>query len=385
MLKDSSLTRQEMIYYLDDRMNKTYSQLYETQELEPDTSLIKTYLLEAHLNENASYETLQEFLYSISQGYLRQKHNLKIESSYDDPTLFQLTAFYNKEAIKIFLDASNPRFWILHSTNMSISLDWFIDRLIKEHQHIDRTWFWPEILYRLSKKGVFKGLGLDYDYRPIVDENSELTNSVEYLKMQLWGTAAKDVYNILNEQFPFSTTLSKVKIKHWLSSQESNDFTIDDFKYDGKVTARGTSFMSHLSLISNTYTEYISTIHNIEQNYSIKVNSINENVNIGGKALNFYFPKPIDNLDRFCNRLFSASLPFRLWGCPIKLGEYVYRVTAIDLHVNCRIDFEITPEFMRVYLPYSSCGNTVVRLYTNLKHHFNSQITFKEEGSDGIF
>jgi hypothetical protein len=61
-------------------------------------------------------------------------------------------------------------------------------------------------------------------------------------------------------------------------------------------------------------------------------------------------------------------------GLPIKTGERSFRVSAIDLHVGRRMSFELSPEFMRVYLAPGGCGNSLARLYTNLQHHYNSQV-----------
>lgn len=34
---------------------------------------------------------------------------------------------------------------------------------------------------------------------------------------------------------------------------------------------------------------------------------------------------------------------------------------------------------MRIYLPENSCGNTILRLYTNLQHYFDSNVKLNEE------
>ena len=75
--------------------------------------------------------------------------------------------------------------------------------------------------------------------------------------------------------------------------------------------------------------------------------------------------------------VFSGAEPFRLWGAPVLVGKDYFRVTALDLHVTHRITFEITRDFMRVYLADRSCGNTIARLYTNLQHYYDSRVTMR--------
>lgn len=50
------------------------------------------------------------------------------------------------------------------------------------------------------------------------------------------------------------------------------------------------------------------------------------------------------------------------------------RVHAVDLHVGRRLVVEIGNDFLRVYLPTEACGNSLLRLYTNLQHTFDSKV-----------
>ena len=97
-------------------------------------------------------------------------------------------------------------------------------------------------------------------------------------------------------------------------------------------------------------------------------------MSISGEPVNILFPRPIVDLEIFCDRVFSCAEPFRLWGVPVRLSNDSYRVSAVDLHVGSEVTFEISPDWMRIYLPKGSCGNTVIRIFTNLQHHYDAQI-----------
>ena len=372
-MKGKARTRQEMVQYMDQVMNSTYSALDEKQELELDTSLVKTYLVEAHMPEDASGSDIESFVNSLSSTKLPRKRQIRVSQS-TDRTLYWLSTTIEREPVTVYLDVSNPRFWILHSANRSTSLDWLLDRLIKDQNTLDRGWLWPELLESLSSKGSCRGLSLDYDRRPVPDIDFESTESVEYLKLQLWGMQANRVFHVLREAFPEATSLSKVKVKHWLSIDTQDEFAIDDIKYDGKITTRGTSFQSHLKLVTTLFRQYANVVRRVESEYALTWTSDSERVALSGQALSFHFSTPIQYLDKFCEHVFSASLPFRLWGVPTKLADDFYRIAAVDLHAGCRLGFEVAPEYMRLYLPSNSCGNTIVRLYTNLKHHYDPQM-----------
>ena len=124
----------------------------------------------------------------------------------------------------------------------------------------------------------------------------------------------------------------------------------DNIKYDGKITARGTSFQGHLSLLSALYNEYADIIRNLESAYVTKVEDFNSLKMLSGEALALQFNKPIADLETFLSRVFSSSLPFRLWGIPIRISEGFYRVCAAD--TDCA--YAKTPDFTEFYL--ADCG-----------------------------
>src|SRR5439155_15283911 len=117
-----------------------------------------------------------------------------------------------------------------------------------------------------------------------------------------------------------------------------------------------TSFESHINLVTNVYREYAARVTGFENRFSLRYEgahvpeSRRAHHTVSGEPFNITFSRPIANLEKFLDSVFSGAEPFRLWGAPVSLGRNYFRVTALDLHVTHRITFEITPEFMRVYL-----------------------------------
>jgi hypothetical protein len=72
--------------------------------------------------------------------------------------------------------------------------------------------------------------------------------------------------------------------------------------------------------------------------------------------------------------IFRPAKPFRLFGLYSRSDDNRVDVEAIDLHTGDPLSVEITPQWMRVYLPRGSCGNVVARLFTNLQHALHSDI-----------
>jgi len=245
-----------------------------------------------------------------------------------------------------------------------------------------------QLLYEAAKYGSFRGLSLDYDRRPVPDVDFEAPNAPgETLKMQLWGNEAGEVLRVLTEvpSLAPNTALSKVKVKYWLSGERDGEFAVDDIKYNGKITSRGTSFQSHISLVSDLYRRYAAVVRHIEQQYSIGHQVEENRLQITGEPINLILTRPIENLKVFCESLFSCTDPFRLWGVPTRLSDDFWRVCAVDLHVGSRISLEIAPDFIRIYLPVGSCGNTVLRIFTNLQHHYDALIEARNGNDERIF
>jgi len=370
-------TRRDMAQYLNERMTSTYWDARTRQRL--DKSMVKTYCIETHVPDGRSgiHDRVLQFLNSVCgavDGLVR---------STEEESFFVIQTKGKNGQVELFVDASDQRFWIVHSANRSSDVDRVTDRLIKDTPSLDRAWFPMEMLEGMTRKGSFRGMGLNFDRRKmggagdieeesIADEDKDIP--VEYLSLRLWGNKAGDVLRILRDKdaFPHSTTLSSVRIKHWLNRSEDM-FALDDIKYNGKVTGTGTSFESHIFVVTDLYRKYKARIRRIENEYALRY-STNEQGGVGifGAPFNFIFPIPIDGLERFCESLFTCSAPFRLWGIPTFVNDHYVRVSAVDLHVGCGLNFEISNEFMRVYLPEGSCGNTIARLYTNLQHYYDA-------------
>lgn len=370
-------TRREMAQYLEEVMSHAYEQLEERQRLEASTSLVKTYLIEAHALGRADHDQLLRTIRSrFTQPILGTHLPLRIHET-DDRMFFNVQLGHRDDGIFFYIDASNPRFWLVHTAAKSTEVDPLVHKLILNTDEFDSIWLPIQLLSRIASLGILRGLGLDYDRRAVPDVDFEQDAApVEFLKMQLWGNRSNDVLRVLSSRdaFPNATTLSKVKVKYFLDERD-NAFCIADIKFDGKITGRGTSYQSYIGLVTNLYRDYARRIQDFEERFTISVEAPRENeFRFAGEPLNFVFNQPLDNIKTFCERVFSGSEPFRLMGSPVATGEQSFRVAAIDLHVGSRVNFEIFPTLIRVYLTPGSCGNSLARIYTNLQHYYNSRV-----------
>jgi len=375
-------------------MSHAYTDLEERQQLEAETSLLKTYLVEAH-SENSTHGDIRALLRgAFGQEGLGERSESHIHET-EEEFFYSVDVKWATNSAEFYVDASDQRFWLLHSVSKSTAADRILQRVIANDSHLDTAWLPMQLLEQVAAMGLFRGLGLDFDRREVPDVDFEAPDApVEYLKMQLWGNRAREVLNTLRETHAFAdaTTLSKVRVKHWLDRAVDQDsFTLDDVKWDGKITARGTSFPSHINLVTSVYRTYAEKVKGFEERFSLRyeaaqmANARRSHYTVSGEPFNITFSRPIADMEKFLDSVFSGAEPFRLWGAPVSLGRNYFRVTALDLHVTHRITFEITPDFMRVYLVDGSCGNSIARLYTNLQHYYDSGVTLKSGEGDTLF
>lgn len=370
-------------------MTRTYSELSERQELERDTALVKTYLLEGHRVGGADHfgQESDPIVDALADATLRRRFPAEIHPS-EDPGLITIDGVFDgREALSLYVDRTDRRYWLIHTMGSSNAADWIIGRLMKAGARIDQVWLPAQLLEALSHLGSFRGLGLDFDRRLFGtdDEEDAAGDNLQFLKMQLWGNRARRVLQVLRhtDAFPDATTLAKVKLKFWPDEEEADLFTLDDIKFDGKVTARGTSFDGHVILLGTLRDTYAREIHKLESRFAI-----GSDVEVGrltGRAMSIRLGRSIPDIDHFCATVFSSSNPFRLWGVPLRTSTRFVRVRALDLHVGGPIDFEVASDTIRVFLPHGTCANTIMRFYTNLQHHFDSRVRLLDGEERDVF
>jgi len=194
------------------------------------------------------------------------------------------------------------------------------------------------------------------------------------MHLRLWGDGAGSVLKALQKSgaFPHSLALSSVRVKFWLKNYE-DEAVIDNVTYDGKTTALGKSFASHTNLITKSYSEYAHSIKRIEDELSIRFKGEDGVFGLEGHPIVITLSRELKDARVFVSKVFSSSLPFRLWGMSELYEDGFARVYAVDLHIGHKLTFEIGKDFIRIYLPPGTCGNSIARFYTNLQQHYDSR------------
>lgn len=367
----------DLARYLADAMSSSYARYRSEQKLEQDTGLLKSYFIEAHIDDSDgkdSHDAISDFLGQISENV-----RIVVEES-EDESLFNIT--HGKD--KYYLDTSDIRFWIMHTLALSTRADKLRHEFIKASPSLDNAWFSAQFLEKISTFGYFKGFGAVHDEAPMIDKDAEA--EVESMHLRLWGGSAATVLQSLHRSkaLMHSLALSSVRLRYWLPEYEDEAVT-DNFTFEGKVTAVGKSFISHTNLISKVYSEYSRAIRSIEEELSIRFVSKQGISTLEGHPIIIELTRKLVDLPNFISRVFSSALPFRLWGLPEILGDDFARVYAVDLHIGHKLLFEISTDFIRIYLPTGTCGNTIARFFTNIQQYHDSMASISGGRRERLF
>jgi hypothetical protein len=117
--------------------------------------------------------------------------------------------------------------------------------------------------------------------------------------------------------------------------------------------------------------KYRELLEAIEENHRIS----SEDSNYGGKSkgtpLMIKFSNEVPDVGEFVDHMISATDPLRLWGSVTELKPDYYRVKGVDMHNGDRYSMEVSPGWIRLYLHDDACGNTALRIFTNLQQYYD--------------
>ena len=324
---------------------------------------------------------LKTYVMEANRGFPTNKEILDVVADINDTGLQDVTVLTLRNKgrnARFFVDQSDRRFWLLHTNALADEAKWLFEKLVFSPKGtFDKIWLPKKMVQELAEmpRNEFRGFGLDYvDYFGLEQATER---SLEELSMHAFGKSSMLAKGALEKEPKLQNSIATSMIRVRRGDRE--EYVIDELSYDGRFSARGgNSIDAYVSLIDITTKKYRNLIENIERN-SLGLKEVAGRTLIKGRAFDFNFDREIPDISKFISILASSKQPFRIWGLKNKLADDVYQVFGVDLHTGDSIDLEVSSSLMRIYLPENSCGNTILRLYTNLQHYFDSNVKLNEE------
>jgi hypothetical protein len=163
-------------------------------------------------------------------------------------------------------------------------------------------------------------------------------------------------------------------VKFSREDRSTDSHIVQELNERGRLKAAGNSISLHLQVVSSFLHEYRSLILDIENVARIRPGLDDDGKTLIGEPLVFSFPKPLTEFKTFVKELVSCKEPLRIWGLVEEVGEERVHIEGVDMHTGSRLRFDVTRDFMRIYLGPTACGNTIARLLRNLQAHVDSTI-----------
>lgn len=303
---------------------------------------------------------------------LASRHALQSSPTEDEAIL----ALWDSSG-SFLVDVLTPRYWLFHTSAAAAWTGRFIRDAVSNSTALDRCWFPWELLKQLMEAGGrpkwFKSDFLGNDLLP------EVNVDARRMRMQFEGDAASDVLRILASSDPRltrATTLSQIATEVSDPTLGRNDELVTNA---GRFVARGQSFELHVGFVGQAIRTYAGLVGRTEERYGFRWHAEEgHGLRFDGEPVVVELGREIEDMDRFVSGLFASREPFRLWAVPNFASESYVEAEVVDLHVGQHFRMDISPSMLRLYLPASACGNTVLRLVTNLQHRYNATIKTEE-------
>lgn len=291
----------------------------------------------------------------------------------EDKTLFQLV----DGDVGFFFDILEPRFWVVHTMSNVDRCEQLLSRLIDRHPNFDYAWPPSELMRAIQKSGKPSGFAVDFDETQLqpAAESRFIEEPNAVVKFRFGGTRAEIWLSKLEEFAPDALAFSMVKYS--LQEQDGKSYLIAELNERGRLKAAGNSISLHMGTVSMFLDRYRSLITQIEAFARIRSHGKGDGGALLGDPLVLEFPKPLRDFRAFIKELVSCREPLKIWGVVEEVRNDFVQIEAVDLHTSSRLRLDVSPDFMRIYLGPTACGNTVARILRNIQGHIDSTVSLQ--------
>jgi hypothetical protein len=363
----------------DDRMNRLERAASRGEKGDAETELVKTYILE-WTDHSVGTSNLRSALAGLFTTAPSSSFSAFRAAFADSDRLLHVTARHNSRRVSAYVDFTDQRFLRLHSTTKSDLLDDLVLGWTSQLPELDHAWLDDGFLDECASLGDFRALGVEFNNGPLTarHEDGDAEVSSDSIRLRQSGRP-KAMLELLRGSATFNEQSSLAMVRLRYPRRIAEQHVTTEVRYDGRISGRGNSFIRHSEITDQIIQRYRAKVLNVESRFSMSAKAVGSGYALTGSPVKISLTPMVPDLALFCRRLFSGINPFRLSGVPRKLATDHYAVHAVDLHTAQTLRFEIRPHAIWAFLPAGTCGNTLLRLITNLKRHHSRLIT-----ADGI-
>ena len=343
---------------------------------------LKTHVVEAH--DASTLDEVREALeVAVGAGGAELRPT-------GDPSLFLLTAtMVGDEGIEeagFWVDAANPRFWLLHSKTKARPTTHAVRRMIAHNPRLDVAWLPRNQMRHVQHSYSPFGFRLGFDERLFYQgrDVAELQEPTHKLAVEHAGVGAEGMYALLESNELTRRAMAVAEVAFW--ERGDGGTQIMRLSRDGRLQSKGPSLDSHLGAAHRLLSGYERFVRGLEQTFALRMSEEDTgDVVIQGRPLSLDAAKPEGfAFAQLVERLLSGVEPFRLLGTIDWREEDLAWVEAVDLHTGTPVRLDLTPQWVRMYLGAGLCGNTLARFVTNLQRSYNADLRFLDPSADKL-
>ncbi|MHB1534041.1 MAG: hypothetical protein ACYC1D_05415 [Acidimicrobiales bacterium] len=272
--------------------------------------------------------------------------------------------------LTLFVDVLDPRFWLLHTASPAARARSELRRWVWDAHQFDRCWFPQDFLRQMQAEHTPRWFKADFRGDAYLPAGEEVPDRL--LRVQLEGDGAARLFDILRAD-PTYATAAALSALGFTVVDTAADAVEEVTAFDGSFVARGRSFETHVGYAAGVIDSYRQMVEAIEARHRLAwTTGEHGGFRFDGEVATIALGRPVRDLDRLLGGIFSCRDPFRLWAVPHKHTDDFATAEVVDLHVGEAFSMDIGRDYVRVYLGEASCGNTVLRLLTNLQRHYDA-------------
>lgn len=326
----------------------------------PDSAPLKTFVVEAHGGGSN-----RDLLGALADGG-------RLRAT-DDRHLYVI----EQEDIELWVDTLDARFWSFHTWSAANAANRYLKGQLQKRRDLDWMWLPSQHLQGIWPRSDLRQLLSDFRGDRMLPEGVTGRD----VRFRVEGADSGSLLEWVAQNPDFESAVSYDRVGYRVEDEHFG--RADEALHRlGRFVAGGDSFELHQEFVRTVTERYAALVRAVEAcAWSIEELSGDGFTSRGAPILIRY--REIPDMEQFLEELFSAREPFRLWGAPGEVAEGVHHVDAVDLHVGQAVRIDVAQQWLRIYLPAGACGNSVVRLVSNLQHRFDGCVRFVDPALQG--
>ncbi|TXT66227.1 MAG: hypothetical protein BAJALOKI3v1_40037 [Promethearchaeota archaeon] len=279
----------------------------------------------------------------------------------------------NNEDYFIYADTTNHRFWILHNIESQKIIKSKIEDLFWNSYLQDRIYLTNQMLTKYWKIYSSDSMGVSIKFKQLFfDEGDPIKEKLLNYTMRLWPKQANSMqYFIDNINLPINFN----SLNYVFEDIDKEIIIKEDFYRNGRFTInKGYDFHKHLDFIELIRDDYNSKIELIE-NYRTDWRELK------GQLYRIQLKTAIDPQKIYKilmkNRKIFKIIIFE----QVREKDFIL-YNCIDEHTGGRFTLQIFMDKLFINLNSDSCGNIILRLFSNLQTHLDPNIELEVDNEN---